>query len=483
MSLFNSILPSRVRLSGVASQHELPMYHSPPQSPTPTSFPPAPVAASMYSSSPSRGLSTVYERRVPTTAKSEDLILLQRREKQLELELQELLDAQSDALLSGATSGSGPSEDDVMSINSGTPRIRSPMRSPVRPPAKREQITPAMARRGIFKSMRELASVKAHEENISRREMRDHQAIQRHLEGWNKKRASLRKEIDTIQHQDIRLRTQALQDEADRLQDEITQTEQKLAHMRRRHQALVGEISEIDNSVQSKLTSYVTSLNMLEDDIQKYLAKPPFKPMGSGKRERSFLSLPASRRTLEMAREYIASQSEQLENHAVAVRQERRALDHGSNLWKSCISTIENFERHLRKEMNMLSSSNSTTSMTDLLVSMNEVIASVETDLATATSNNWRLLEACVGAELEAFKQGRSILERAAGIVREQDQDELDKEDLIEQELAHEEMENQPETVWNTPRASRILVPLDDDEDDGPDPELMISRQDSTDTD
>jgi hypothetical protein len=400
--------------------------------------------------------------------------------------------------MSGATGQSAPpSEDDVMSINSGTPRIRSPVRGHVRSsPVKRTQLTPAMARRGLYKSIRELAGVKAREEEIARRETRDCQAIKRHLERWDTKRKGLRKEINVIQQQDIQLRTLRLQDEADKLQEEITQTEQKLAHMRQRHRALVNEIEEIGNSVQSKLTSYVTSLNMLEDDIQKYLANPPFEARSSTKAEGNFLSLPASRRTLEMAREYISSQATDLEAHTVSIRQEKRALDAGSVLWKGCISKIEAFERHLRKEMSQLSEQNSGTNMTDLLVDMNEVIKSVETDLEEATTKNWRLLQACIGAELEAFRQGRGILERAAGVVREQDQDERDEEDLIhqhdeedliEQEPPAEEHEaenvwgedhddeNEPETVWNTPRASRILLP-DDDEDDAPDPDLMVSR-------
>lgn len=506
---FSSILPARIRLPGAsASQYELPMYNSPPHSPV--AFPPPSVTTSMHSSSPNRRNASKPTQRLDAMPRSEDRILLRRREKQIELDLQELLDAQSDALMSGAAHrGAIPFEDDVLSIHSATPTIRSP-EGGHEVMSRRVHMTPGIARREIYKSMRELATIKTQEEDITRREKKDCLATQRHLEGWDKKRARLRKEIDTLQNQDTRVRTEVLQDEADKLQDEITQTEQRLAHMRQRHRSIIDEIAETENSVQSKLTSYVTSLNMLDDEIHAYLAKPPF-PIPRSKNERTFLTLPASRRTLDMAREYVAAQASSLDHHNQSVHGQKEALAAGSMLWKRCIAKVEQFERHLKKEMSSLTAENSENSIRVLLGHMNEVISSVELDLGEAETQKWNLLIACIGAELDAFKQGRSILEQAAGVIKEQDNhnlldhhaDKADKNDEDDEDLSHwpgiddaepqwqtevendahwpgpeaqDEPDREPAIVWTTPRASKTLAMDNDEEDEGPDPDLMVSR-------
>ncbi|KAF2663485.1 hypothetical protein BT63DRAFT_120416 [Microthyrium microscopicum] len=481
MSLFNAILPARVRLA--ASQHELPVYNSPPLSPS--AFPPPPVAASIYSSSPAQPASSITARLKLPIPRSEDMIALSRREKQLEGMLQELLDAQSDALMAGVSTHAPPSEDDVMSINSGTPRLQSPVRSPDRAITRNKPLTPAAARRGIYKAVRKLASVKEHEEVAMKDELHKCQGVKKRLDTWEKKRTGLRNEITTINREDIEVRKTALRGEADKLQDEITETQQKLNRMRRRHHALIDEIAQIDNQVQSKLTSYVTSLNMLEQDIAKYLENPAEgRPHPHAGEPDNFLALPASRRTLEMAQDYWMSQSSSLSTEAKEARREKRALDSGSALWKACYSRIEAFERHLAREMRTLSPDNSTSSMVELLRKMSDVISEIEADMELATSKNWRLLVACIGAELEAFRQGREMLEQAWGIAKEQDIDTgadlIEHEESLPGDLEDEEEEDGPQTVWNTPRASKILSQLDDDDesgDDEPDPELLVSRQ------
>jgi hypothetical protein len=52
-------------------------------------------------------------------------------------------------------------------------------------------------------------------------------------------------------------------------------------------------------------------------------------------------------------------------------------------------------------------------SIKGLISRMDRTMFYIESKLKLAESKNWKLLVCCIGAELEAFKQGREILENA----------------------------------------------------------------------
>ena len=422
--------------------------------------------------------SEVLERAAPS---SEGMIVLQRREKELEQNLRYLLDAQSDALMAGIN---GDPLDDVLSNGSTTPTVHSPRsstRSPARPSARRKLPGLLSARRGIYKTVRELVAIKTQEEALTKEERRQSESVLQHLEAWGKKRAGLQKQIGTIQHEDVELKTRHLQTEADALQEEITQTEQKLARMRRRHRSLLEEIAQVDNSVQSKLSSYQASLTILEKEIKNFLSNPPIPD--ENKSNSNLLSLPLSRRTLDIAHSYFASVDAAIQKRSSATKKERKALEQGAAVWKDCVSNIIDFEQHLKQEMASLNPSNSEASISGLLSAMDNVIASVEDKFHLAKSKNWKLLIVCIGAELEAFKQGRAILEGASGTPADKSgNDGLLKEndDLLNSRL--------PEGIASPPvekvgkhslRSPKVLSPPIYDSDEGPDPDLMVSKQDT----
>jgi hypothetical protein len=415
---------------------------------------------------------------------SAGLIVLQRREKELERSLRYLLDAQSDALMAGI---SGDPGDDVMSNGSTTPTTHSPRsstRSPVRPAARQRRPDLLSARRGIYKAVRELASIKTEEEALTKDELEQSEKVLEHLEAWGSKRVGLQHQIDTIQHQDIELKTRNLQAQASSLQDEIVQTEQKLARMRRQHQALLTEIAQVDNSVQSKLASYKSSLGLLEKEIQAFLADPPITEENKALSQSTLLSLPPARRTLEMAHGQWSEEFATLRKRSRNIKKERSALEQGAVVWKECVTEITDFERLLRQEMSTLKPSNSAGSISKLLSTMDAVISSVEEKARLANGKNWKLLIVCIGAELEAFKQGRTILENAleaaGGNI-----DEPKSDDVLRDRSPDLNLSRSVEYIGKQPaRSSKVLSPKVRsppvyDSDEGPDPELMVSKQDT----
>ena len=102
MSIINSVLGSlspKLRNSFEdpnSRDHELPFFNSPSSPPIP-----APIASTVFWNTPNSSLS-------PPPRVPDELLALQRRARYLEQQLQELLDAQADGLMSGLT-GDAPS--------------------------------------------------------------------------------------------------------------------------------------------------------------------------------------------------------------------------------------------------------------------------------------------------------------------------------------------------------------------------------------
>lgn len=436
------------------------------------------IATSMYLSPPSSvaGSPSPQIPRLDLPGRApEGMVWLQRREKELEQNLHGLLDAQSDALMSSV---GGPSADDLSSNEPTSSPLQNPSVQGGSGKPKTDSIDLISVRRSIYKTVRELTAVKADEEALVKGSLKSTESTLQTLEMWDEKRAGLQKRIETIKHQDIEAKTQSLQTEADKLQEEITETEQKLNRMRQRHAHLLEQISQIENSVQSRLATYVTSLNILEDEIQQWLARPPSpstQPKSGSPQKADFYTLPVNRRTLDIARDHWTDEHGSLDRQRKTIRRERRALEQGALVWKEVITEITNFERLLQKEMSSLDAANSPDNMNKLLAKMDDVIVAVEEKFETATKKNWKLLIVCIGAELEAFRQGRNILQQAAG----QHLDSLDvrNEDILgsEYESSRSQLEiKSPSKLSSKP--TRVVSPLEDDFDDGPDPQLLVAQ-------
>ncbi|KAF2795686.1 hypothetical protein K505DRAFT_301630 [Melanomma pulvis-pyrius CBS 109.77] len=488
MSLFNSVLGSlspKFRSSfedAHAPDYELPLYKSPPLSPR---IPP-PIASTVMWTAPSTSLS-------PPPRVPDDLLALQRRARHLEQQLQELLDAQADGLMSGMA-GNGSTAEDLVSNGSTTPTVssvrgydRSAENEVYEPGRRKKKIGLGAARRGIFRRIQQLASVKAEEMDLLDDNLRDLEAIVQKTEVWRQKRSRLEKKIHDIEGESAGTRTQTLQSEATKLEQEIRRKEEELWALKTRHRRVLSELADTENSMEAKLATYKASLSILDKEISTFLSRPldiDYVPLSPS----PFLSLSSKRRTLEMAHDYWQDEHTRLSEKCQEVDIDRAALDEGAVLWKDVVRSVDDFETSLQSHMQRAARSHSPDS-SKILAQMETTIRNLEERLEIATSRSWNLLVCAVGAELEAFKQGKDILEEALRVSRKGEEKAVEMtEMLVDTESSHAESEEEGSSsairISRSPpkQLTSALPKFFDTDDEDPDPELMISHQD-TDTD
>ena len=408
-----------------ASPPLLPQYEHELRTLSRSQYPPKPTAF------PNMAASTVtshMDDRLP-------LMVLERKEKQLQRQLQTLLDAQGEGLMAGLSQGTAG---DAWSDGSNTPvmsasNIRASKTIPVRQPARRK-VGLRAARRGILQAMQELVVVKHDEALAVEADMHEHEGVIRQVDGWAKRREGLEREIRDIQGAEEGVRVSELKGEEQALRTEIHELETRLYELKAKHQHLSSELSQVENSVQAKLSSYRASSSILETQIRKFLDDPPAgkKPTGTAN-DAPFLSLPPKRRTLELARDHWEGVHEHRAQEHRLIEMEGDALEEGALIWEDVFNEVTTFERSLRREMRRLgsmsagsnldtpangasiTSDESAGGLDSIISDMNKAIGHLESKFELAEKRDWKLLICCIGAELEAFKQGRELLQGALG--------------------------------------------------------------------
>jgi chromosome segregation ATPase len=295
------------------------------------------------------------------------------------------------------------------------------------------------------------------------------------------------------------VRIQRLRSEAESVAEEIYKVELQLAEMKTKHRKLLKQAAAIDNSVQAKMASYSSSLRMLEDDIQKFLNfKPSEEATRPASREgkSSIWQLPPKRRNLEMAKEYWSEQHESFVSQRKQTEHEKDALVDGASLWQETVVEVADFEKQLRAEMAMLAPSltdshsaweeppttTATERLRDLLRQMGELIASLQRKLQISQDRNWKLLIVAIGAEVDALRRGKEILAGVLGDTGEDVKDEVtEKNDVDGEGQNDEEIIDQLDKSFMTARGVGELSDAEDD--DHPNPELLFSKLEDTDTD
>ncbi|KAF2197026.1 hypothetical protein GQ43DRAFT_466721 [Delitschia confertaspora ATCC 74209] len=464
MSLMNSILgPLSLRPRRSSnSQHELPLYNSPPSSPPTTVFPPPPVTLSMTLSRSSR----------PTVKVPYELLAVQRKARHLEQQIQEYLDAQSDGLEAGLNMDAP----DDTSLNSSATATVSSIRDESHTSNKlstRQKIHLNDARKCIYRCMQQLAEVKAEELDFLDSELYAVRSIRDKTETFSRKRNGLQERIRVIEHEGTEPQVNAMRKEADDLEQEIKKKEEELWAMKTKHRRLVNNLADAENHLEAKVASYKTSLDMLEKDISGFLKRPPDAdhfPM----EDSPFIHLPPNRRTLDMATEYWREEHARLEDKCNEVDIDRSALDEGSRIWKDVASRVMNFEKNFSKLLEQ--SGGDHKSLLNALNQMDDIIHYLEEQLRVASSRKWNLLICSIGAELEACKQGRPMLEAVLRGPAEENHNEPDASPHADSGFTG----GAPAKL--SPPGSRTELPSKpmffDTDDEDPDPELLFSHRD-----
>ncbi|KAI9732715.1 MAG: hypothetical protein M1818_007449 [Claussenomyces sp. TS43310] len=369
---------------------------------------------------------------------------LSRREKALQADLQQLLDAQSLGLVRGRT---GRDVDHASDGGSSTPTSQSAFLEhggegmalgegrlgrvvPVRQPRKKP-VSLRAARWGILASMQELGTVKAQKESIVNSSMTTLQTLLRQVSDWSKKLDEFGIEMSRIRQGAESREVSELQNEKSAVETEIHEVEERLLALRARDRHLGGRIEELENQREAKFSSFREGQRGVDAEVKSFLFRPPVQDIAvvledAGRKRNEadlgkgverddagemFLTLPPKRRTLDMARSWLDSSISTLSSQSASILKERAALQEGAQLWDEAISLVTSFEDDLRAQMKKGgSAAGSTTTLKEQVSKMNTVIAELQDKMERAESEGWNLLICAMGAELEAFREGMGIL-------------------------------------------------------------------------
>lgn len=350
---------------------------------------------------------------------------------------------------------------------------------PVRQP-KPKRIGLRSARRGISRTMAELAVLKTQESEAlaveSDRRAEALSAVNRTLE----KEAGLRAQIQKIEDESMsEQRLQGMKVEEASLDADIKEVEGRLYEMKARQRVLKLEISGVENRAQAKLSSYRNALGLAEKEAKGLLARPLLEVERESRVKTGLWALPKERRTLEMMREHYGEEEGAIKGQIEGLEKERDALEEGGEIWAEVVETVMEVEEALRREMKSLQEETREVGMKRILERMKEALTKIEESLMAADEKGWNLLVAAIGAEAEALGEGYKILEGALHEAAGNDQgSEIPKDvagrgqDGREAETGKHGLEELGNGV--NPHVSGPISTKSEEDDDGPGPELLI---------
>ncbi|KAL8970310.1 MAG: hypothetical protein Q9183_001589, partial [Haloplaca sp. 2 TL-2023] len=111
----------------------------------------------------------------------------------------------------------------------------------------------------------------------------------------------------------------------------------------------------------------------------------------------------------------------------------------------------------------------------DILGVMDVAKKNLERDLGLAEEKGWKLIMVCVGAELEALRQGERLLRESVGMVEDDERGQNGDVDRLGHRTNGEGLEDMHQLDQEIPGpTSRLREETDTDDEPGPD--LLISR-------
>ncbi|KAH6667087.1 hypothetical protein F5X68DRAFT_143040 [Plectosphaerella plurivora] len=395
---------------------------------------------------------------------------LQRREKNLGRELQDLLDMQAASLVAGSEPSSiSPSDFDAFSDDgSSTPTatfysavssrsrmtatLDNPPRAnargnviPIRQPRPQRPRGLRAARSGLSKAISALTDIKYEEDSHLTTAITERRKALAQIRKLVARQEGISNELEVLSDESEEPLARELRDlttQHDALDAEIREMEEKLVGMKNRRRWLGRKMEDVTNRREAGLSGYKGALREVGGQLDALVRRPRIEPLDmealaqdlrddqSGVSSQpdfmtgeDFLQLIPERRTVEMAVEWWEGELRILEARKKQVNKEREALEGGSELWQRSIKLVSDFEAGLRGLMNGGTKGKSRDGtpppgeiMEAQLSHMEEVIQKLDTHLKEAEENNWNLLICAVGAELEAFQEAESVLRRSLGI-------------------------------------------------------------------
>ncbi|KAI1338385.1 hypothetical protein F5Y15DRAFT_127268 [Xylariaceae sp. FL0016] len=357
--------------------------------------------------------------------------LIQRRERQMQKELQELLDAQSYALERDLYDISG--EED--SQRSWTPESERSLASghvvPVRQPKKRH-LKKKEARLGIARVISQLSDLKNEEEAYVATALAERKAALSRLRNLSSQRKSITDEMKTIQSD----HEQPKQDQIRRMEfahrmllQDIEKTEEKLRKLKRDKTRLEQQIQEAKSTMESELSGYRGALDECDKKILDIMRFPAVQVLemeelmnedaelqaliGKHISGFEFLALRPERRTLNLAKDWWEGEVAVLELRKTAIDRERDALEEGSQLWQDAMGLLSNHDTHLKIAfgvINQFSYNQQNPELSEPAQILEKQYEHVKTTIRqlkdmheSSEERGWNLLVVAFGAEMEYF--------------------------------------------------------------------------------
>ncbi|POS85722.1 hypothetical protein EPUL_002651 [Erysiphe pulchra] len=358
----------------------------------------------------------------------DQLLALYRREKATQADIQNLLDAQSTALLQGYDE-SGEDLSDNSSRTSADKKLQNVSSSrvvPVRQPRKKP-IGLRGARNGLTAKMEELIYIKREELTVYEHEISVRNEAIKIAKNWETKLIKLNEQlsnfsddsnIETWRDEDADIEKSEytrLMEEEKTVETKIRQLENELIQLKARQEWIKGRIDESANKKEARLSSYRGALRNAELEIKEFLRNPPVPNSFVIGEEKSFTKLPVSETSLTMAIDWWNKESLQASLSKQKAEKEKTALEDGIQIWEPSIQIISEFENDLREKLKSERTMD-VIDFKDQITKIDSIIEKLEENLHTVTTRGWNLLICAIGAELEALKKGQNILSQSLEI-------------------------------------------------------------------
>ncbi|RGP73835.1 hypothetical protein FSPOR_1529 [Fusarium sporotrichioides] len=422
---------------------------------------------------------------------------LQRREKALERDIQQLLDLQASGLIAGSGDGgsesnfgsdTGTGESTFYSTATSKSRMMNslhmPTRStpdgnviPVRQPVSNKPRGLKSARVGLQRSMAALSELKAEEGLHLNTALEQRKDALAYLDKMSKRRDDIYSELHALEDDEeepLGQELRSLEAEQHELDVDIQRLEEKLAGAKRRRKWVREKMEDVKGRREAGLSGYRAAGRDVDMEVRTLMQTPPITPLdidALGYSENSrpkenmdilrgteFLQLRPERRTVEMARTWWQGEIAALEHRKAQISQDRQALIEGSQVWSDVTGLVAQFEAKLRELVKASQAGDADeepqqAAMQSQLSEMDDVVQELQTRLQLAESKHWNLLICAIGAELEAFVEAKALLrdtlglpEPAVAVVSPEHKDPTDKAEEASQEEqseSHDESDNE----------------------------------------
>ncbi|KAI1371839.1 hypothetical protein F4677DRAFT_282829 [Hypoxylon crocopeplum] len=362
--------------------------------------------------------------------------MIQRRERQMQKELQKLLDAQGAALerdLAGEDAGKaspndakrGVSPDSTASTEQSNISTGSvvPVRQPKSRPMSKRQ-----ARVGIARFVTMLADLKNEEDAYIAGALAERKTALSRLRNLSSQRISIMAEMKALEEDNelpIRAEIATMEDQHHTVCSNISKLEEKLRALRKTKADLERRLEEARSTRDSSLSGHKGALKQCDQGITELMKYPGIQVlevedlkeqgddiaalMSKHMSGFEFLSLRPERRTIDMAKDWWEGEVAVLEQRKAVVDKERAALEEGSDIWQQVLALTTDFETRLNESLQLvmkqrdLDSENPETILWDQYKALKTTLRELQKLHDYVESQGWNLLIAAIGAELAHF--------------------------------------------------------------------------------